>query len=133
MKLIIVVLSLFSLVSIMAQGNLQFNQVKLVSALETVPAGKVWKIESVIYNIPQTASGYQSTNGGCSYVYYESTAIEIAGIPTKVGQGTQPAAYSNLAYTHSYTMLPVWIPAGTTLSGGTCLNKISVIEFNIVP
>ena len=115
------------------QGNLQFNQVKLVSALETVPAGKVWKIESVIYNIPQTASGYQSTNGGCSYIYYESTAIEIAGIPTKVGQGTQPAAYSNLAYTHSYTMLPVWIPAGTTLSGGTCLNKVSVIEFNIVP
>lgn len=133
MKLIIVVLSLFSLVSIIAQGNLQFNQVKLVSALETVPVGKVWKIESVIYNIPQTASGYQSTNGGCSYAYYESTAIEIAGTPTKVGQGTQPAAYSNLAYTHSYTMLPVWIPAGTTLSGGTCLNKISVIEFNIVP
>jgi hypothetical protein len=31
-----------------AQGNLQFNQVKLVTALETVPAGKVWKIESVI-------------------------------------------------------------------------------------
>ena len=124
---------LLSYVCIAAQGNLQFNQVKLVSALETVPVGKVWKIESVIYNIPQTASGYQSTNGGCSYAYYESTAIEIAGTPTKVGQGTQPAAYSNLAYTHSYTMLPVWIPAGTTLSGGTCLNKISVIEFNIVP
>jgi len=133
MKYSFVVYSLLTYVCIAAQGNLQFNQVKLVSALETVPAGKVWKIESVIYNIPQTASGYQSTNGGCSYAYYESTAIEIAGIPTKVGQGTQPAAYSNLAYTHSYTMLPVWIPAGTTLSGGTCLNKISVIEFNIVP
>lgn len=133
MKYSFVVYSLLTFVCIAAQGNLQFNQVKLVSALETVPVGKVWKIESVIYNIPQTASGYQSTNGGCSYAYYESTAIEIAGIPTKVGQGTQPAAYSNLAYTHSYTMLPVWIPAGTTLSGGTCLNKISVIEFNIVP
>lgn len=133
MKFSFVVYSLFTYVCIAAQGNLQFNQVKLVSALETVPVGKVWKIESVIYNIPQTASGYQSTNGGCSYAYYESTAIEIAGIPTKVGQGTQPAAYSNLAYTHSYTILPVWIPAGTTLSGGTCLNKISVIEFNIVP
>lgn len=133
MKYSFVVYSLLTYVCIAAQGNLQFNQVKLVSALETVPVGKVWKIESVIYNIPQTASGYQSTNGGCSYAYYESTAIEIAGIPTKVGQGTQPAAYSNLAYTHSYTILPVWIPAGTTLSGGTCLNKISVIEFNIVP
>ena len=117
-----------------AQGNLQFNQVKLVTSLETVPVGKVWKIESVIYNIPFTASGYQSTNGGCnSPNYYESTAIEIAGTPTKVGQGTQPASYSNLTYTHSYTMLPLWIPAGTTLSGGTCLNKVSVIEFNIIP
>ena len=133
MKSIVLFIFLVCLGMSYAQGNLQFNQVKLVSALETVPAGKVWKIESVIYNIPQTASGYQSTNGGCSYIYYESTAIEIAGIPTKVGQGTQPAAYSNLAYTHSYTMLPVWIPAGTTLSGGTCLNKVSVIEFNIVP
>lgn len=117
----------------LAQGNLQFNQVKLVTNQETVPAGKVWKIESVIYNIPETASGYQSTNGGCSYAYYESTAIVVGGTPTKVGQGTLPASYSNLAYTHSYTMLPLWIPAGTTLSGGTCLNKISVIEFNIIP
>jgi hypothetical protein len=46
-----------------AQGNLQFNQVKLVTNTETVPVGKVWKIESVIYNIPFTASGYQSTYG----------------------------------------------------------------------
>ena len=116
-----------------AQGNLQFNQVKLVTSIETVPLGKVWKIESVIYNIAPTASGYQSTSGACNSTCYESTGIEIAGIPTKVGQGTQPASYSNLVYTHSYTILPLWIPAGTTLSGGTCLNKISVIEFNIIP
>ena len=116
-----------------AQGNLQFNQVKLVTSIETVPLGKVWKIESVIYNIPLTASGYQGGAGNCNSTSYESTAIEVAGIPTKVGQGTQPASYSNLQYTHSYTILPLWIPAGTTLSGGTCLNKISVIEFNIIP
>lgn len=119
---------------IMAQGNLQFNQAKLVTAIETVPAGKVWKIESVIYHIGQASSGVQSTNGGCNNsAYYESTAIEIAGTPTKVGQGTQAASYSNLSYTHSYTILPLWLPSGTTLSGGTCLNKISVIEFNIIP
>jgi len=116
-----------------AQGNLQFNQVKLVTSLETVPLGKVWKIESVIYNIAPTATGYQSGAGSCNSTSYESTAIEVAGIPTKVGQGTQPASYSSLVYTHSYTILPLWIPAGTTLSGGTCLNKISVIEFNIIP
>jgi hypothetical protein len=33
-----------------AQGNLQFNQAKIISntdPMQTVPAGKVWKIESV--------------------------------------------------------------------------------------
>jgi hypothetical protein len=116
-----------------AQGNLQFNQVKLVTTLETVAAGKVWKVESVIYNIAPTATGYQSGAGSCNSTSYESTAIEVAGVPTKVGQGTQPASYSNLVYTHSYTILPLWLPAGTSLSGGTCLNKVSVIEFNVIP
>lgn len=119
--------------NITAQYNLKFSQVKLVSSQETVPVNKVWKIESVIYNIPQTASGYQTTNGSCSTGSFESTAIVVDGISTKVGSGTEPAAYSNLTYTHSYTSLPFWIPAGTTLSGGTCLNKISVIEFSIEP
>jgi hypothetical protein len=116
-----------------AQGNLQFNQVKLVTSLETVPLGKVWKIESVIYNIALSEPGYQASSGSCNSTSNESTGIVIAGVPTKVGQGTQAASYSSLTYTHSYTILPLWIPAGTTLSGGTCLNKISVIEFNIIP
>ena len=133
MKQLLLIVLMFGFTVIQAQGNLQFNQVKLVTTLETVPAGKVWKVESVIYNIPQTTSGYQTTNGGCSYSTYESTAIEVAGTPTKVGQGTQAASYSNLAYTHSYTILPLWLPGGATLSGGTCLNKVSVIEFNVLP
>jgi len=119
---------------VFAQGNLQFNQVKLVTALETVPAGKVWKIESVIYNIAEGSTTYQTGNSGnCTSSDYNSAAIVVAGTPTKVGQGTSPLAYSNGAYVHSYTILPIWLPAGTTLSGGICLNKISVIEFNITP
>lgn len=133
MRIILCFVYIILLGSFYAQGNLQFNQVKLVSTQETVPAGKVWKVESVIYNIAPTATGYQSGAGSCSSNSYESTAIEVAGVPTKVGQGTQPASYSNLVYTHSYTILPLWLPAGTNLSGGTCLNKISVIEFNIIP
>ena len=43
----IVILSIFLGFKLSAQNNLQFNQVKLVgSTAETVPAGKVWKIES---------------------------------------------------------------------------------------
>jgi hypothetical protein len=99
-----------------------------------VPAGKVWKIESVIYNIAEGSTTYQTGNyGNCNTNDYNSAAIIVAGTPTKVGQGTSPLAYSNGAYVHSYTILPIWLPAGTTLSGGICLNKISVIEFNITP
>jgi hypothetical protein len=117
-----------------AQGNLQFNQVKLVTAQETVPVGKVWKVESVIYNIAEGSTTYQTGNyGNCNTNDYNSAAIIVAGTPTKVGQGTSPLGYSSGGYVHSYTILPIWLPAGTTLSGGICLNKISVIEFNITP
>jgi hypothetical protein len=133
MKVVFLVLFFTISQSIFCQYDLVFSQVKLVSVQETVPVNKVWKIESVIYNIPQTSSGVQTSNGSCTSGSYESTAIVVDGTSTKVGNGTVPAAYSNVTNTHSYTSLPFWIPAGTTLSGGTCLNKISVIEFNIQP
>jgi hypothetical protein len=133
MKFIFLVLFFWVSQSLFCQYNLDFSQVKLVSVQETVPANKVWKIESVIYNIPQTSSGVQTSNGSCTSGSYESTAILVDGTSTKVGNGTVPAAYSNVTNTHSYTSLPFWIPAGTKLSGGTCLNKISIIEFNIQP
>lgn len=117
-----------------AQGNLQFNQVKLVTNQETVPVGKLWKVESVIYYIPEDQSGAQSSaSTTCGSSTFRSTALVIDGVATKVGNGTHTAAYSNLSYTHSYTMLPIWLPSGSTLSGGPCLNKVSVIEFNIIP
>jgi hypothetical protein len=117
-----------------AQGNLQFNQVKLVTVEETVPSGKVWKVESVIYNIPEDQSGSQSSaSTTCSSATFRSTSLIVDGTPTKVGQGTNTASYSNLSYTHTYTMLPLWLPAGATLSGGSCLNKVSIIEFNVIP
>lgn len=117
-----------------AQGNLQFNQVKLVTALETVPAGKVWKIESVIYNIPSEMSSYQTSQSlSCGVNTFWNFAIEIAGVPTKTGQGVSALQYSNSAFTQAYTELPIWLPGGATLSGGPCLNKVSVLEFNITP
>ena len=36
-----------------AQGNLQFNQVKLVQAIDSVPQNKVWKLESAVLGISQ--------------------------------------------------------------------------------
>lgn len=117
-----------------AQGNLQFNQVKLVTALETVPVGKVWKIESVIYNIPSEMSSYQTSQSlSCGVNTFQNFAIEVAGVPTKTGQGVGALQLSNITYTQGYTELPIWLPGGATLSGGPCLNKVSVLEFNITP
>ena len=117
-----------------AQGNLQFNQVKLVTALETVPVGKVWKIESVIYNIPSEMSSYQTSGSlSCGVNTFQNFAIEVAGVPTKTGQGVGALQLSNITYAQGYTELPIWLPGGATLSGGPCLNKVSILEFNIIP
>jgi hypothetical protein len=133
-KLLLILIVSFISFSLMA-GNLEFNQVKLVTAQETVPAGKVWKVVSVVYNIAETQTGYSTSTSttSCNSSAYRSLSITVDGTTTKVGQGTNTAAYSNLAYVHSYTMLPLWLPAGSTLDGGPCLNKVSVIEFNVVP
>jgi hypothetical protein len=112
--------------------SLSFGQVKLVTTSQTVPAGTVWKVESVIYNIPFDNSLIQSSSSSsCSSGAYRNAAIEIDGTPTKVGPGSQPQPYSSAGNFMSSTILPVWLPAGTSLSGGPCLNKVSVIEFTI--
>lgn len=53
MKNTLFLLSLGVGLQAMAQGTLQFNQVKLVTAQETVPAGKVWKVESALLGLSQ--------------------------------------------------------------------------------
>ncbi len=117
-----------------AQGSLQFNQVKLVTSLETVPANKVWKVVSVVFDIGTTSSGaMSSTSSSCSSGTYYSRSIVVNGVNTKTGEGMHTASYSSLSYAHGYTELPLWLPAGATLSGGPCNNQISVIEFNVVP
>jgi len=117
-----------------AQGSLQFNQVKLVTTQQTVPANKVWKVESVIYSVgvddtPFIYSGSQSCLGYSRRNY----SISIDGTLTKVGNLASGYANSGNDWYFMTTSLPVWLPAGSTLSGGPCNNKISVIEFNIVP
>lgn len=124
MRKLIVIASLFCLVSIVAQGNLQFNQVLLLSSSTnnlsqwTVPQGKTWKIEAI--------------GGNQSYisVYLNNQyAFEYHG-----GGGSSGA---NIAYLRHSSSSPVWLPAGTVLGhSGNYTNNFrwfSIIEFNIVP
>ena len=121
MKTFLFLLVLIFLGSYNAQGNLQFNQVLLLSASSnntaqwTVPLGKVWKIESM------------GGNAACVYVYLNNQmAFEHSG----------PVVSSGGYYRHSASS-PIWLPEGTVLGHSACTSSayrwFSVLEFNIVP
>jgi hypothetical protein len=121
MRIFILFILLISIETSLAQGNLQFNQVLLLSASAnntaqwTVPLGKVWKIESM--------GGYAA----CVYVYLNNqVAFEHSG----------PVVSSGGYYRHSASS-PIWLPEGTVLGHSACTSSayrwFSVLEFNIVP
>lgn len=107
-----------------AQGNLQFNDVKLftwantttspyTSPLYTVPAGKVWKIEAA------------GTNGAVS-VYEINGQRTLQPISSNGGS----AGGENL---------PIWLPSGATIqfagvySSSGLGSYVSILEFNVAP
>lgn len=99
----------FTLANNIHGQTLQFSQVLLVSSTQTVPANKVWKVESVM-PINQTSIYHQ--------IVVNSTTI-IVGTTNYSG-----------SWFHAF---PMWLPAGTTLATGTTVFRISVVEFTIVP
>ncbi len=124
-----------------AQGNLQFNQVKIISNTDpphTVPAGKVWKIESVFsdagadtYAVDGSGStqSYFTACGAASFYYhYYGRYLAINSIPISFGIHSAGNQMTNL---------PIWVPAGSTICTCTsptyCARGYSVIEFNLIP
>lgn len=116
----------------LAQGNLQFNQVKTItgsiasqtvgqnnSTVLTVPANKVWKVEKII-----TSSAPYVPNGN----YFATLmGLKINGLECNYFYSGEKQAE-----------VPIWLKAGDTfslvLSSGSNINYcISLIEFNIVP
>jgi hypothetical protein len=125
MKKIVVIALFFLATTSFAQGNLQFNQVisgtgvlatNGVSANQTVPTGKVWKIESI--------NGWSSNDVG------SRLGMTINTISVPVSGNVQ---------------FPVWLKAGDVLKFTLLTNPASgyatgpmnyiysIIEFNIIP
>lgn len=113
-----------------AQYNLQFNQVKLVGTTETVPSGKVWKIESVLPSTRLT-SAFCWGSSSCGSAQTQ-TIIMVDG--TGVYLATSDASGSSYMSNATAAVLNtnIWLPAGTTLAAGSGVYKISVIEFNLL-
>jgi hypothetical protein len=114
--------------------SLTFSQVLLVgSTPQTVPTGKVWKIESYLLNNSNIMVNGASTNCGgttatsCFYLTApggSSTAFYLKPVNASVNPTSQ-AGYG--------VTFPVWLPAGSVLATNCTSWYLSVIEFNIVP
>lgn len=143
MKIILIAtLTFFSFVSF-SQGNLQFNQVKLVSTQETVPTGKVWKVESAAYGGGTTFVVGLSTSQ--TYGYNNNYALTLQSPIIWAIMQYNVNSYPNYIISlgapgntvptssSSYLNFPFWLPAGTTLAASTNMRYLSVIEFNIIP
>jgi hypothetical protein len=100
--------------------TLEFSQVLLVSSLDTVPTGKVWKVS----NILPTLNG-----SGSSKIQVNGSNITVA---FSLGTNFYPGTAYHISNDFSYNGLqgPYWLPEGTTLKASTNVQYISVIEFN---
>jgi len=108
-----------------AQGNLQFNQVKMVFAQETVPVGKVWKIESVIYS---------ASVGSVSSSLTQVDQFKIDGAAHVVRSARSGnGGYNGASYFVWEQHYPIWLYGGQTLQAWVNVARINVIEFNIIP
>ena len=100
--------------------TLQFSRVMILnnSVSYTVPAGKVWKVESAVYNSYQI--GYSQT----SRVVIDGATTEL--IPFVFYDGN---AYARAPISTSF---PMWLPAGTTIQPIEKVSKMFAIEFTVV-
>jgi hypothetical protein len=128
MKKILLLLSILIIArGAKAQGNLQFNAVKTYtgtiasgsSPSQTVPVGKVWKVEKII-----TSSSPYTPNGN---YFVMLMGLTINGVDCNYFYSGEKQAE-----------VPFWLKAGDTFSlllssGSNAKYCISILEFNIIP
>jgi len=128
---LIIALSTFTLLG-KAQGNLQFSQAKLVNTIDTVPSGKVWKIESIIYSSSIVDAAGQF-GIGCNSNSLSDNII-INGNSVTVRKSSSAACSNNGATALLWEQkLPIWLNQGNTISSSSGVLYINVLEFNIAP
>lgn len=134
MKNIMLFVSLFICSSfvVSAQNSLGFSQVKLISSLDTVPLGKVWKIEGFVYSQPVVLAN-------------QDASILINGIPVAVRSSryNEPhwiwavccgtGGVSSPQFEIWEQKNPIWLPSSSILNIGPGVTFISVLEFEIDP
>ena len=112
-----------------AQGNLQFNQIVTVGTTSlTVPAGKVWKVESYSESEVTFNSNYSS---GCVNTNYHRPLV--INNNNYYFFGNMATASSGANYVTTGNKLPIWLKPGDQIRTVCSSDFASVIDFNIVP
>jgi len=112
-----------------AQGHLQFNQIVTVGTTSlTVPAGKVWKVESYSESEVTFNSNYSS---GCVNSNYHRPLV--INNNNYYFFGNLATASSGANYVTTGNKLPIWLKPGDQIRTVCSSDFASVIEFNIVP
>ena len=128
-KTILLVAGLLMYSAAYSQGNLKFFQViKIVDVDQTVPAGKVWKLES--YH--QTTVGISTsmpTTGCADLSRPRPYFIDNTPYHYLVGIGNGVSTFASTANNE----FPIWLGAGRSVRTSCPGDFISVIEFSIIP
>ena len=124
-----------------AQGNLQFNQVLVLTsgANYTVPADKVLKIESILSDGTATLP-YLSCTGACNF---SGVVCTVDGISFRLSASTSTSSCLNCPASVNSTgnfinlnnyVFPIWLSSGKIVTVSPSVGiRISAIEFNVVP
>jgi hypothetical protein len=120
-----------------SQGTLQFNQVLLVNSLSTVPAGKVWKVEGIMYNggapYALTQASFVLLGTQAQRGFYGLARFNINGQTVDIPSAISHDATMGIASPTALSWFPMWLPSNTTLQPVTNIRYFHVIEFNIIP
>lgn len=110
-----------------SQNNLSFGQTLLITS-GTVPAGKTWKLEGIVYSdAPQNLSTGAINNiatykiNGVSFPARKTSSYHNS---TSAGNGV---SQSSMVYNWEMTF-PLWFPAGTFLEAGSSVAYFSILE-----
>lgn len=137
-KIFIILIIIFAVnISVKAQGNLQFSQIKMISTLDTVPNGKVWKVESIVYSqsIPNY-NGNSINQDEIISINGQNVSVRSSRYMSGTNWFSGPYGWMNHPVAEFITWeqkLPMWLPAGTTINVGAGVQYINAIEYNIVP
>ena len=126
MKKIIFITLIFCGLAFNAQSqSLAYSKVILLTTLDTVPQGKVWKVVSYL---PDNAWIHSSSSNAS--VTNKEVGISINASYVAIGMYTGNYAGGNSAVSGTAeTPFPIWLPAGTTLEPSTNCGSLSIIEF----